>query len=75
MLAVTYPDFNSSDIYMVTINQTVHINPILFGVLAVILRWVSINVTNCADGVDGLSGNIDNSNTYVNLCYKQNVVH
>ena len=49
MLAVTYLNFNSSDIYMVTINQTVHINPILFGVLAVILIWVSINVTNCAE--------------------------
>ena len=58
MLAVTYLNFNSSDIYMVTINQTVHINPILFGVLAVILIWVSINVTNCADGVDGLSGTL-----------------
>ena len=31
---------------------------ILFGVLATLLVWISINVTNCADGVDGLSGTL-----------------
>ena len=30
----------------------------LFIVLAVILVWVSVNVTNCSDGVDGLSGTL-----------------
>lgn len=29
-----------------------------FIILAVILIWVSINVTNCTDGVDGLSGTL-----------------
>ena len=32
--------------------------PVLFAVLAVVLVWVSINVTNCSDGVDGLSGTL-----------------
>lgn len=58
MLAITYLNFNSSDIYLVSIDKVIHINPIIFGVLAVILIWVSINVTNCADGVDGLSGSL-----------------
>ncbi len=30
----------------------------LFGILAVALIWTSVNVTNCADGVDGLSGTL-----------------
>lgn len=58
MLAVTYLNFNSSDIYLMSINKIVHIHPVIFGVLAVILIWTSINVTNCADGVDGLSGSL-----------------
>ncbi len=33
-------------------------NPVVYGILAVILVWGSINVTNCADGVDGLSGTL-----------------
>ena len=30
----------------------------LYGILGVILMWVSINVTNCSDGVDGLCGGV-----------------
>ena len=30
----------------------------VFAVLIVILVWVSVNVTNCSDGVDGLSGTL-----------------
>ena len=37
---------------------TVTLNPIIYGVLIVILIWVSINVTNCSDGVDGLCGTL-----------------
>ena len=40
------------------IGETVTLNPWVYGVLAVILVWGSINVTNCADGVDGLSGTL-----------------
>jgi len=58
MLTITYLNFNSSDIYLMSVNKIVHLNPVLFGVLSVILVWVSINVTNCADGVDGLSGSL-----------------
>ena len=32
--------------------------PVLFGILAVVLIWMSINVTNCSDGVDGLCGTL-----------------
>lgn len=58
MIAITFINFNSTDVYLATSNQTITIPPVLFGVLTVILVWVSINVTNCSDGVDGLSGTL-----------------
>lgn len=58
MTAITYVNFNGSDITIVLTGQTFALNPIVYGILAVILVWGSINVTNCADGVDGLSGTL-----------------
>lgn len=58
IIAVTFLKFNSSSIELATIGITVTLPPVLFGILAVILVWVSINVTNCSDGVDGLSGTL-----------------
>lgn len=58
MVAVTFLNFNSNDIYLAMVNRTVTIHPVVFGILTVILVWVSINVTNCSDGVDGLSGTL-----------------
>lgn len=58
MTAITYVNFNGSDVLFSFTGQSVTLNPVLYGVLAVVLVWVSINVTNCADGVDGLSGTL-----------------
>lgn len=58
MLAVTFLNFNSNEIYIATTNTYITIPKILFGILVVVLVWVSINVTNCSDGVDGLSGTL-----------------
>lgn len=58
ILAVTYLNFNSSAILIATMGISITIPPILFGLLTVILVWGSINVTNCSDGVDGLSGTL-----------------
>lgn len=58
IVAVTYLNFNSNEIYLAFVHQTVAIPELLFGALIVILVWASINVTNCADGVDGLSGTL-----------------
>lgn len=58
ILAATYLHFNSSSIEIATLGIKVNIPPILFGLLTVILVWGSINVTNCSDGVDGLSGTL-----------------
>ena len=38
--------------------KTVTLNPIIYAILIIILIWVSINVTNCSDGVDGLCGTL-----------------
>lgn len=58
MTAITYVNFNGSNITIALTGQTFALNPIVYGILAVILVWGSINVTNCADGVDGLSGTL-----------------
>ena len=58
IVAVTYLNFNSSTIEIASMDISVTIPPIVFGILTVILVWASINVTNCADGVDGLSGTL-----------------
>lgn len=58
MTAITVVNFNGSDVYIALTGATIHMHPLVYGVLAVILVWASINVTNCADGVDGLSGTL-----------------
>ena len=58
MTAITVVNFNGSDVYIALTGTTIHLHPLVYGVLAVILVWASINVTNCADGVDGLSGTL-----------------
>ena len=58
MTAVTFLNFNSSEVAFLLTGKTVVLPPVLFAVLAVVLVWVSINVTNCSDGVDGLSGTL-----------------
>ncbi|MBQ9928499.1 MAG: phospho-N-acetylmuramoyl-pentapeptide-transferase [Lachnospiraceae bacterium] len=58
VLAITFLNHNSSTIVLATLGIEIVIPPVLFGILTVILVWTSINVTNCADGVDGLSGTL-----------------
>ena len=58
VLAFTYLNFNSSTIDIATLGLHIDLPPLVFGLLTVILVWGSINVTNCSDGVDGLSGTL-----------------
>lgn len=55
-VAVTYLQYNSSVIQIAGMQVTLH--PVVFVLCAMVMIWVSINVTNCADGVDGLSGTL-----------------
>lgn len=58
LVAVTYLNFNPNTLTMPIFNTVVVIPPVIYGFLIVVLVWASINVTNCADGVDGLSGTL-----------------
>lgn len=58
VVAMTFLKFNSNTIILAMFGIKITIPTIIFGILIVILVWTSINVTNCADGVDGLSGTL-----------------
>jgi len=58
MTAMTYLKYNPNTIELALLHIQMTIPPMLFAVLIVILIWVSVNVTNCSDGVDGLSGTL-----------------
>ena len=58
MAAVTYLHYNHNTFDLAFFGKTVTLNPIIYAILIIILIWVSINVTNCSDGVDGLCGTL-----------------
>lgn len=58
MVAMTYLKYNSTTIELALFHVQIDIPPVLYAILIVILVWASVNVTNCSDGVDGLSGTL-----------------
>lgn len=58
LVTFTYLHFNGNEISILITGQHFAIPAWLFVILSVALIWISINVTNCADGVDGLSGTL-----------------
>ena len=58
MVAVTYINYHGTTVAFLVTDSTLELPVPVFGILAVVLVWASINVTNCADGVDGLSGTL-----------------
>ena len=58
LVAMTYLKYNPNTIELAMFGVEVTIPKVLFAILIVILVWVSVNVTNCSDGVDGLSGTL-----------------
>ncbi len=58
MVAFTYLHYNSNEVTLAMFDVTFTIPTVLYGIAIVILVWTSVNVTNCADGVDGLSGTL-----------------
>ena len=58
-VAVTYLYFNGNSIKIGFLGgATFNIPYIIYGILIVALVWCAINVTNCTDGVDGLSATL-----------------
>lgn len=56
--AVTYVNYNGTHIQFAFTDTGFTMPVVPFVILAVILIWISINVTNCSDGVDGLCGTL-----------------
>ncbi len=58
MIAFTYVHYNGSSIKIASLGITWNLPWWAFYIICVAIVWASINVTNCADGVDGLSGSL-----------------
>ena len=58
MTAITFVNFNPDYVGFYWFDKFISIPAPVYIILAIILIWVSINVTNCSDGVDGLSSNM-----------------
>ena len=59
LVAMTFLRYNGNTIELALYHHMHLVIPkAVFAVLIVILVWVSVNVTNCSDGVDGLSGTL-----------------
>lgn len=58
VVALVFLHYNSNVVYLATTGTKFEIPAVVFGLLTVVLVWASINVTNCSDGVDGLSGTL-----------------
>ncbi len=57
--AVTYLEYNGNTFIIGFLgSREVTLPYIVYGILIVALVWMAINVTNCSDGVDGLSGTL-----------------
>lgn len=57
-IAFTYYFYNGSQVKLYITNSTFTIPVPVFIILAGVLVWTAINVTNCTDGVDGLCGSL-----------------
>lgn len=57
-IAFTYYYYNGSQVKLYITDSTFTIPAPLFIILAGVLVWTAINVTNCTDGVDGLCGSL-----------------
>ncbi len=58
MVALTFLKFNPHQIELALFGQQIALHPSVYALGIVVLVWASVNVTNCADGVDGLSGTL-----------------
>lgn len=58
LVALTFLKYNSNVVELALFDVKFTLHPLVFAFLTIILVWVSVNVTNCSDGVDGLSGTL-----------------
>ena len=58
VLVFTFLRYNTPVMNLMLLEEYIELPYWLFAILAVILVWVSINVVNCTDGVDGLCASL-----------------
>ncbi len=58
VVAMTFLKYNSAVVELAFFDVKFVLHPVVFALLTIVLVWASVNVTNCADGVDGLSGTL-----------------
>lgn len=58
LVAVTYIFYNGTAVHLALFDISFELPVVLFAILVVALVWTAINVTNCSDGVDGLSASL-----------------
>lgn len=58
LVALTYLKYNSNVVELALFQVKFTLPPVAFALCIIVLVWVSVNVTNCSDGVDGLSGTL-----------------
>lgn len=58
LVAFTFLKYNPSTVDLAILGMSFTLPVWAFAILTVVLVWTSVNVTNCADGVDGLSGTL-----------------
>ncbi|ULQ60834.1 phospho-N-acetylmuramoyl-pentapeptide-transferase [Brucepastera parasyntrophica] len=58
-VALLYLNFNGKVFFWLPfITNAVAVHPVVFVIVSTVIIWISINTTNCTDGVDGLSGTL-----------------
>ena len=58
LTAANFVYFNQNLTDISFFSMSLHINPIVFGVIATVLVWMLINAVNCSDGIDGFCGSL-----------------
>lgn len=58
LVALTFLKYNSNVVELALFQVKFTLPPVVFALCIIVLVWVSVNVTNCSDGVDGLSGTL-----------------
>ncbi len=58
LTAANFVYFNQNLTDISFFGMSLHINPIVFGVIATVLIWMLINAVNCSDGIDGFCGSL-----------------
>lgn len=58
-LVIFFAYFKGNVIFWLPFTSSkIYVSPYIFFIVSVLVLWISINTTNCADGVDGLSGTL-----------------